>query len=367
MKFILLPVLALLTGAAQAVDPVTTTVFTSGKEGYHTYRIPSVLLTPKGTLLAFCEGRKTGRGDHGDLDLILKRSSDNGETWGPLELVHEEGGSKKVTIGNPCPVVDQTTRTIWLPFNRDNDDVLITHSTDDGRTWSKPRIITDDVKDPAWGWYAAGPGVGIQLRHGPHKGRLIIPCDHRIKGKTSLQMGGGSHTIYSDDHGKTWQLGKPTQRGMNECQVVELADGRLLLNMRSYLKHGCRSVAFSKDGGVSWSPIQDADALIEPVCQASLISFAPSDATEPFPLVFSNPASTNKRHQLTVRLSTDAGKTWPASRVLHAGPAAYSCLVTLPSAEIGCLYEAGEKHAYETIRFSRFPRAWIGRPSPAKK
>jgi sialidase-1 len=364
----LLALVLLLATTLPAAEPATTTtVFTAGKEGYHTYRIPAVLLTSKGTLLAFCEGRKDNRSDHGDLDLVLKRSADGGKTWGPLELVYEEGGTKKITIGNPCPVVDETNGTIWLPFTRDNDDVFVTHSSDDGKSWAKPVKITADVKDSAWGWYATGPGVGIQLRRGPHQGRLVIPCDHRLQGKTSVGLGGRSHVIYSDDHGQTWKKGAPTDWGMNECQVVELADGRLLLNMRSYLKRGRRAIAFSKDGGETWGPIRDDEALIEPVCQASLIAYRPklpgSDGIVPVsgvePLLFSNPASTKSRHRLTIRLSEDEGQTWPVSRLLHAGPAAYSSLVTLPDGTIGCLYEAGKGNAYETIRFSRVSMEWL--------
>ena len=128
-----------------------TDVFVSGAGGYHSYRIPAVILTPKGTLLAFCEGRKTSRSDHGDLDLVLRRSTDNGKTWTPTQTVYEEGGDAKITIGNPCPVVDQATGRIWLPFCRNNDKVLVTYSDDDGKNWAKPREITDSVKQPSWG------------------------------------------------------------------------------------------------------------------------------------------------------------------------------------------------------------------------
>src|SRR5262245_42996813 len=171
----------MLPAAGAAEPPVQTEVFTSQTEGYHTFRIPALVITKQGTLLAFCEGRKTSRADQGDIDLVLKRSTDGGKTWGPLQVVHEEGGTAKITIGNPCPVVDQDTGTVWLPFCRDNNDVFVTHSTDEGRTWAAPVQITAQVKKPGWTWYATGPGVGIQLRHGPHRGRLVIPCDHREK------------------------------------------------------------------------------------------------------------------------------------------------------------------------------------------
>ena len=138
------------------------------------------MTTVDGDLLAICEGRKTSRADHGDVDLVMKRSSDGGKTWSPLTLVYEQGGEAKITIGNPCPVVDRTTQTIWLPFTRDNDDVLLTSSIDGGRTWAAPRTITQQVKHDDWTWYATGPGIGVQLERGPFKGRLVIPCDHLV-------------------------------------------------------------------------------------------------------------------------------------------------------------------------------------------
>lgn len=340
--------------------PIQTDVFIAGTEGYHTYRIPSLLVTAKGTLLAFCEGRKTSRSDHGDVDLVLKRSNSGGATWGPLTLVYEEGGTAKITIGNPCPVVDRSTGTIWLPFCRDNDDVFVTHSTDDGVTWSKPVRITASVKKSGWTWYATGPGVGIQLKGGPHAGRLLIPCNHgeTIEGRPVKS----SHVFWSDDHGKTWTLGGSVGPHTNECQVVDLRDGSLLLNMRNHWareggradRANRRAVAISKDGGATWSEPRFEATLIEPVCQGSLIRHP----TQPGKLLFSNPASTS-RQKLTIRLSDDDGLTWPAARTLHAGPAAYSCLAVLPDGTITCLYERGRKNSYETLTLARFSLEWL--------
>ena len=345
--------------AARADQPllVRTEVFTSRSEGYHTYRIPAVVVTKEGTLLAFCEGRKTGRSDHGDLDLVLRRSTDQGRTWEKMQIVYEEGGDKKITIGNPCPVVDQSTGVIWLPFCRDNNDVLITHSKDEGRTWAKPTVITSAVKEKDWGWYATGPGNAIQLTRGKHKGRLVIPCDHRVKGRSKKWgRAGRSHTFYSDDHGKTWKLGKASDWGMNECAVVELADGSLMLNMRSYRGRGRRGVAISRDGGHSWSASADDPTLIEPVCQASLIRHTWPEGERPGRLIFSNPASGKSRHRLTVRVSNDEGKSWPVGRMLVEGSAAYSSLVALPDGTIGCLLE---RDNYRRITFARFNLAWL--------
>lgn len=354
--------LAAVAGAAE--EPPREAVFVSGRGGYHTYRIPALLVTKKGTLLAFCEGRKTGRADDGDIDLLLRRSEDGGRTWQPVQRVYEEEDARPVTIGNPCPVLDRQTGRIWLPFCRDNRDVLVTWSDDEGRTWAEPREITDAVKRPDWGWYATGPGVGIQLLHGPHRGRLLIPCDHRDADGRKVTS---SHVIFSDDHGRTWQLGGTVAPHTNECQLAELRDGRLMINMRNYWgregdrpeRGGLRAVATSDDGGRTWSELRFDSTLIEPLCQASLIGIGAANGDDAAWLLFANPASQSKRHRLTVRLSTDGGHSWPVAKVLHAGPAAYCCLAALPEGAFGCLYEAGETDPYESLVFARFSRDWL--------
>lgn len=340
-------------------------VYVSGQDGYHTYRIPAVLATPGGALLAFCEGRKTSSRDHGDIDLLVKRSADGGRTWSRQQIVYEEGGTAEITIGNPCPVVDGETGTIWLPFCRNNRDVLVTRSTDDGRTWSWPVEITPHVKRPDWGWVATGPGVGIQVEAGPYRGRLVIPCDHgATAGGRPVKR---SHVFYSDDHGRSWKLGGVVADHTDECQVAELAGGRLLINMRNYWERdggrpergGMRAIAFSADGGASWSGLEFDPALVEPVCQASLLRYSRAAAGGRNRLLFSNPADRSKRVRLTVRLSYDEGKSWPVARVLHEGPSAYSSLVVLADGTIGCLYERGEKNPYESITFARFDLEWL--------
>ncbi|MBC8354238.1 MAG: exo-alpha-sialidase [Planctomycetes bacterium] len=334
----------------KAPATITTSVFQSGTDGYHTYRIPAIVTTNEGDLLAICEGRKTSRSDHGDVDLVMKRSIDDGQTWSSLSLVYEEGDDAKTTIGNPCPVVDRSTNTIWLPFTRENEDVMLTSSRDGGKTWSAPRTITKDVKREDWTWYATGPGNGIQLERGPFKGRLVIPCDHRIQGITDRQKSTRSHVIYSDDHGATWRIGGITAFEMNECAIAELSGGRLMLNMRSNRGKGKRGVAISDDGGVSWSECSDDDTLIEPVCQASLIRHSWSDADDKSRLLFSNPASKSGRDHLTLRISYDEGETWPIAREIHAGSSAYSCLTRLRSGSVGLLYE---RENYSEIAFTR--------------
>jgi sialidase-1 len=201
-----------------SAQPTTTTVYRSGTDGYHTYRIPAVLRAKDGTILAFAEGRRKGGGDSGEINLLLKTSADDGKSFGEQRVVWADGEN---TCGNPCPVLDEQTGTIWLLSthnlgidhepgltNRSSvgeRTIWIMHSDDNGQTWSKPTEITKDVKKPAWTWYATGPGIGIQIKRGPHAGRLVIPCDHVTPDTKPAQ--GNSHVIYSDDHGKTWKIG----------------------------------------------------------------------------------------------------------------------------------------------------------------
>ena len=344
-----------------------TNLFTGGVDGYHTYRIPALLETADGAVLAFCEGRKTGGGDHGDVDLLMKRSTDSGLTWSPQHIVHEEGGDAKITIGNPCPVVDETTFVIWLPFTRDNKSVFITSSNDDGQTWAAPRDISASVTRPDWVWVATGPGIGIQLTHEPHKSRLVIPSDHRRKLPDGKQEW-NSHMMFSDDGGKSWQIGAPIQTGGNECQVIERADGSLLVNTRMQGEfQGFRGIATSTDGGATWSAISQEKQLPCPKCQGSLLRHAWADTNVLGRLLFSNPhppeSTSDKpsgaRVNLTVRMSIDEGKTWPVARLLNEGPSAYSSLAWLSNGTILCLYEGGEKRASESLRLARFNLEWL--------
>lgn len=355
-----------LTGWAAAVDvdaPQQMPLFVAGEGDYHTYRIPALVVSQRGTLLAFCEGRRSGRGDSGNIDLLLRRSFDGGRTWQEVQVVWDDGPN---TIGNPCPVVDRASGTIWLPLTRnlghDNERAIkagtaegtreawITYSRDDGATWATPVDITRQVKPSDWGWYATGPGCGIQSA----RGRLLIPCDHSVLGSQEYR----SHVIYSDDGGQSWQLGGAIGPRMNECQMIERTDGELLMNMRSYREEHCRAIATSRDGGLTWSSPQPDRALIEPVCQASLIRYTDARQHDRDRLVFANPAS-RRREKLTVRLSYDEGRTWPVAQPLWEGPAAYSALAALEDGTLVCLYERGEQGPYETLTLARFGIDWL--------
>ncbi len=338
-------------------------LFVSGSGGYASYRIPAIVESTKGALLAFCEGRVGSSSDHGNIDLVLRRSTDGGKTWLPLQVLVDDGLN---ACQNPAPVVDRKTGTIILPFTKKDAStnegailkkegppitVWVTRSSDEGATWSPPEDITSQASKPEFLWYATGPGHSIQL----HDGTLLVPCDHSL-GPDKEQW--YSHAILSKDGGNTWQLGGVAGPKTNECIAVELADGRVYLNMRSYHGDNRRRVSFSEDGGLTWSSVQADAALIEPVCQASAVRAVLKQNGVKECIVFSNPAGT-KREKLTVRLSYDEGATWPVAWVLYGGPAAYSDLVAMKDGTMACLYERGEKSPYETVTFARFSQKWL--------
>lgn len=341
-------------------------LFVRGTGGYHTYRIPSILATTRGVMLAFCEGRRHDSHDSGDIDLLLRRSEDGGSTWSPPRVIWADPGN---TCGNPCPVLDRSTGTVWLLLthnlgtdlerqivsgeSRGTRTVWVTRSEDDGRTWAVPTEITADTKRPDWTWYATGPGAGIQLT----TGRLLIPCDHIEAGTRRCY----SHVIYSDDHGAQWRLGGSTPDDqVNECEAVELEDGRILLNLRNYNRNQrARARSWSGDGGLIWSWVERDPTLIEPICQASIRRWTTKAEHGHGRILFSNPASVEARRRLTVRLSYDEGMTWPELRVLHEGPAAYSCLAALADGTAGCFYERGEAGPYERLTWARFDLDWL--------
>jgi sialidase-1 len=345
--------------------PRSADVYVAGEGGYQGYRIPSVIATPRGTLLAFAEARRTGPGDAGDIDLVIRRSHDGGQSWSPMQIIGDNGPN---TFGNPCPVVDRNTGTIWLltTQNRGTDrekDIIAGTSAgsrtvwamkgdDDGASWSAPVDITASVKRSDWTWYATGPGIGIQTANG----RLVIPANHAEAGTLVHR----SHLFFSDDGGRSWHLGASSGAGTNESQVVELTDGRLMLNMRNHppKPENFRMIATSADGGQTLSVASPDPALLEPPAQASLIRMTSAKTHGRSRLLFANPAS-SKRERMTVRLSYDEGTSWPVARVVHDGPAAYSSLVVLPDMSIGLLFERGDRSPYERIAFARLTLEWL--------
>ncbi len=343
--------------------PRQTDLFTGGEGGYASYRIPALIATAQGAVLAFVEGRKASSADHGDHDILMRRSTDGGKTWGPVQVVMK---GETYALNNPTAVVDRSTGTTWLFFVKTStrkyktdadlekakgpvSRMLVMHSNDGGATWSRPRDITKSVNRPGWRRIIPGPGVGIQMK----SGRLVIPCNHEV-GPVATD-----HVMYSDDHGKTWRLGGSTEDKTDEDQIVQLADGSLMLNIRNYREKGHRGISISKDGGLTWSPVEADPTLIEPVCMASLIRYTEAPEFSKNRLLFSNPASQTKRIKMTVRVSYDEGKTWPVAKELNAGPSGYSCLTVLPDMKIGCLYERGERSSVDEVTFARFSLAWL--------
>ncbi len=334
-------------------------LFESGKDGYKTFRIPAIVTSAKGTVLAFAEGRKNGSSDTGDIDLVVKRSEDKGKTWSTLSVIWDDGDN---VCGNPAPVIDKSTGVIYLlstwnlgtdhepeiikQTSKDSRRVFVLSSANDGKTWTAAKEITSSVKLKDWTWYATGPCHGIQIEKGPNAGRLVIPCDH-IEAVSNKYF---SHTIHSDDHGKTWALGGTTpQDQVNECTIAELSDGKLMLNMRNYDRaQKARKVSLSNDGGTTWGSIYSDKSLPEPICQGSLFGFT-NKKTGKSRLLFLNPADENKRQNMTLRISSDNGSTWAKSKVLFPGTSAYSDLTLLPNGNIGCFYEAGSTSPYQGI------------------
>lgn len=340
----------------------THTLWEAGKDGYHTYRIPAVVTTTNGTLLAFCEGRVSSAGDTGNIDLIMKRSVDGGATWSDNAVIWSDGAN---TCGNPVPVVDQSTGKVLLlmTWNNGADSeaqikagsgvdtrrVFVCSSIDDGLTWSTPAEITSAVKDVSWGWYATGPGGGIQLTQGDKVGRLVAGCNHSdVSGVYK------SHAIYSDDGGSTWMLGGVVPgNGLNESQVVELSDGRVLINMRNYNRPpNTRQVAVSTDFGVTWSSAVADPALIEPICEGSIERVRAPQGNFGGAIAFLNPAHESVRSNLTLRVSLNDAGSWQESYVLEPGKSGYSDLAVTANGTLAALYEGGNTTSFDEIRLA---------------
>lgn len=350
------------------------TVFKRGEGGYHTFRVPAVVQAADGTLLAFAEGRVTNAGDDGDIDLVLKRSADRGATWGPLRVVVDDGANK---VGNPVPVLDRRTGRIVLNATRTGGGVtsedircgrasttqtrrsFVLHSDDHGASWSRPREITQTVRPDTWRHFVGGPGHAIQLAHGPHAGRLVVPGNHSIAPPPGSGIDCrdnrllGAHTLYSDDGGHTWHLGGVdtplTGRvNPNESIAVELTDGTVYFNARD--QHGIssatRAATSSSDGGASFdAPYRPVGDLVAPVVQGSALALSRS-ADRHERLVFSAPGRASARAALTLRTSMNGGASWQRGLVVHDGPAGYSDLVEVgrraDNRALGVLYENGD-------------------------
>lgn len=367
-----------------------TILFHAGTGGYASYRIPAIVVTGKGTLLAFCEARQSPRGDWCTIDILLSRSVDGGETWGPPQRINPVGqaipknpvaleqgiaGADQHTFNNPVPIVDRRTGAVHFLYCAEYARCFYTRSDDDGLTWSDPVDLTATFEAfrPEYPWrvLATGPGHGIQLANG----RLLVPV------WLSTGTGGHAHrpscvsVIYSDDHGQSWRRGEivvghsEETPNPSETVAVQLADGRVLLNIRTESRRNRRLISTSADGATGWSrPVFD-EGLFEPICFASLIRL---DRNR---LVFANPDSHGtpgaafdwgawRRENLTVKLSDDDGQTWPVARVIDAGVAGYSDLAAGRDGTIYCLYEGAPAGANmfqrgADLTLARFDLAWL--------
>lgn len=344
--------------------PFSVDVFTSGQDGYHSYRIPAIEEAGDGFLLAFAEGRKYNLGDPGywnnEIDLVFKRSVDGGRTWSPMVVIEHAG--EQWCNANPTAVADRQTGRVWIHYGRckpgvsgltarsGTDDILnLARYTDDGgASWSEPVDLTPvcrDLADRRWRSTVAGPGGGIQDR----RGRLIVPynrCEpHDV------------FTVFSDDHGQTWQRGGfvPGITGGNEDQLVELADGRILVDFRQRSGPN-RWLAISDDGGCTWSAPRPGQKAT-PVCCAIERSTLQSAGDDRNRIVWTGPKGPD-RANLVVRISYDEAETFPDERAIADEPAAYSDLARLRDKSIGVLWERGD---YRYITFTRLERDFLDR------
>lgn len=357
-------------------------VFTSGAEGFKSFRIPAIVKLPNGDLLAFAEGRVNGSGDFGNIKIVTKKSTDKGKTWGAIKIAVV---NDTLQAGNPSPVVDVTDPAfphgrIFLFYNTGNAsetkvrkglglrEVWYKTSTDGGNTWSAAVNITLQVHRPKqplvnkaynfsedWRSYANGPGHAVQFLSGLYKGRIYVAANHSAGDPQNHYADGRAHGFYSDDHGKTFKLSDNiTTPGGNEAMAVVLSGNKLMINARNQLGNVKeRIVAISNNGGKSWDKTYFDHQLPDPVCQGSILNIGQTKGKSI--LAFCNAADTIERNNLTLRISFDEGKTWTMSKHVAKSTAgnkndysAYSDLVKLSATHVGVLYE---KDSYKEIVF----------------
>lgn len=334
-------------------------LFTAGQDGYSCFRIPSVITLPTGRVLAFAEGRRDSMHDSGAIDIVMKISDDGGRSFGPLRVVVS---GKENTAGNPCPAYDKITGKIVMLFNRNDANgpeqmilkgkaqrtVHMTVSSDMGDSWANEKDVTLQTKLPLWTWHATGPCHAVQMP----SGRLVVPCNHAVLNPETEESGPYiSHTLFSDDHGESWQIGADVEDYTNECTLAALEKGDLLINMRNFTKSGYRYLAVSHDEGGHFEDFHMEESLPEPCCQGSMLSafFEGKEA-----IFFSNPACTSARVRMMIHESTDGGKNWTEGCLITDGPAAYSDLTMPCNQQLAILYETGSGHPYEKIEWTVF-------------
>lgn len=358
-------------GQGQAL--LYTVPFKAGENGGRIYRIPALWWMPKKPLLAFAERRVEQRQMHGDIDIVLRRSLDHGQTWEPMRIVADLG---KDACGNPCVVQDASNGRLWLAFTRSRHQdvekdivagtvpatqVWITHSDDDGATWAEPRDISAGGRKPGWGWYGTGPGQGLFLRGGASRpDRLFIPSYHTEAGEYR------AHVLFSDDHGQTWQTGEDVADHTSEPQAIEMSPGTILINARTIAGHGnARTLAVSKDRGATWQAAEGMAPLPENGCQGCLYRCFRNGSDGQYDWIFSEPVTTG-RNGVHAWISDDQGKSWPRAQMIWSGPSAYTSMTRTQGGLVGMLIECGEKDVYQQIAYIKFAPEWLrGRPAPA--
>jgi sialidase-1 len=373
MRF-LIPLLIAIPAAAEPVLEKQV-VFEAGSGGYFTYRIPGLIVTDKGTLIAYCEGRRTSASDWGAIDLLYRRSADGGKTWSdpkkfdvgagfeknPVAVNLKLGKFPDITINNPVMVADKGV--VHFLYCVEYMRCFYTRSEDDGKTFAPPIEITEtfEALRPAYDWkvIATGPGHGIRLTK---TGRLIVPVWLSTSEKGGHRPSAVA-TIFSDDGGKTWTAGDlvvkhPDLTNPSETAAVELPDGQVMLNIRHESTPHQRAISVSADGATKWSkPTFDA-VLPEPICMGSLVRWDKR-------ILFSNPHNPDgrERKNVSVYASEDAGKTWKYRRAIEPGPSGYSDLAVGPDGWAYCLYEAGTQEGksfqVKSLTLAKFNEAWL--------
>ncbi len=342
-------VIDVVAGSAPGSQRIGVALRQQGDDGSKAYRIPGMVRTNEGTLIAVYDIRYTGGHDlPGDIDVGASRSTDGGRTWEPMQVAMDMGKGRGDGVGDPCVFVDRVTGRIWIAAlwshgNRawngsgpglepdETGQLVLVHSDDDGRSWSEPVNITEQVKDPAWRLLLDGPGAGITMKDGT----LVFPAQYRAADGIPW-----STLIWSKDRGETWHIGTGVKSNTTEAQLVELEPGTIMINCRDN-RGGSRTVATTKDLGKTWElHPTDRKALPESVCMASLLKWDVPGVGER--LFFSNPATTRGRHTMTIKVSEDMGMSWPES--MHTlydmrNGAGYSCLAPADDGHLGILYE----------------------------
>jgi sialidase-1 len=339
------------------------------------YRIPSLCVSPDGSILAFANRRLDTPADSAvEVHIVTRLSPDGGKTWDSIDDIFALAGWH-AAMGTA--ISDSENGTIILPYNRNarqNSDLaraetkaaesgnFLAISRDNGHAWRHVKMVLAPNSAGCCG-STHGASPGIKLIQGSLKGRLIAPArfatqpDEKL---STLQKHHYNCTVYSDDLGETWQTGGPVQVGTGEGCIVELSDGTIYYNSRAYFMDGKRRIARSYDGGETFDDFAVDETLIEPDggCSAGMAKYPGNQSEDRDIIIFSNPASSS-REKLTVRLSCDGGRSWPVSKVIHEGPAAYSSMAIARDGNIFVLYENGDENPYERISIARFNLAWL--------